>query len=122
MFSVTRTDETRLEIEWSGLLDADDMRAFLDELVAKSMAIESGTMLYRIGQFDMPTMGALGVELARLPEMFRLIAKFERAAVLCDENWVRRVSEWEGKLIPGLEIKAFPCDAETEAAAWLDQR
>ena len=76
-------------------------------------------MLYRVNDFQLPTLGAIAVEFSRLPQLFGLIGKFDRAAVLADKNWVRKVSEIEGALIPGLDIKSFELDQEAEAEAWL---
>ena len=76
-------------------------------------------MLYRVRDFDLPTLGAIGVELSRLPEAFRFIRKFDRAAVLVDKDWVKKASQIEGALIPGLKIKAFNLDEEEEAENWL---
>lgn len=119
MFTVVPNGLNRLDLEFGGKLDSDDMRAALDELVSKSGSIESGRMLYRIGDFEFPTLGALVVELSRLPELFKLMKKFDRVAVLTEKKWVQKVSEFEGMLIPGLEIKAFDFKAEEEAEAWL---
>jgi hypothetical protein len=33
--------------------------------------------------------------------------------------WLKKVSEFEGALFPGLEIKAFDTDQKVEAEAWL---
>ncbi len=51
--------------------------------------------------------------------MFGLIKKFNRAAVLTDKTWLKKVSEFEGALLPSLEIKAFNLDQKEEAEAWL---
>jgi hypothetical protein len=51
--------------------------------------------------------------------MFGLMKKFGRAAILTDKTWLKKVSELEGALIPGLEIKAFDRDQKEEAEAWL---
>ena len=107
MFKVTPNGANRLDIALSGKLDSDDMRAALDELERLSEGIENGRMLYRIDDFDFPTFGALGVELARLPGLFRLIRKFDRIAVLTEKHWLRKASELESLLIPGLSVKAF---------------
>ena len=48
-------------------------------------------------------------------------AKFKKAAVLTDKNWIQKVSELEGLLIPGLEIKAFDRDQVEEAESWLSE-
>ena len=119
MFKVVKNGANRIDIEFSGKLSSDDMKVALDELTRNSTDIKSGKMLYRIRDFEVPTLGALGVELSRFPELFRLMKKFDRAAVLVNKNWVKKASEIEGALIPGLEIKAFGLDQEVEAENWL---
>lgn len=121
MFNVTRKSDNRLDIEFTGKLDRDAMRAALDDLVAKGEGVEHGRMFYRIGDFDMPTLGAIGVELSRLPQLFRFIRKFDRAAVVAGKQWIRKMGEIEGALIPGLTIKAFPPEEEAQAEAWLEE-
>jgi hypothetical protein len=119
MFKVTQNGKNRLDIELSGKLNSEEMTVALDELVSKSEGIENGTMLYEIVDFHIPSLGAIGIELSRLPSMFGLIRKFVRAAVLSDKTWIQKVSELEGALIPGLEIRAFDRDQREEAEAWL---
>ncbi len=119
MFNVEIKGADRLDIEFGGKLNSDDMKAALDTLADKSREIRNGKMLYRIGDFDLPTLGAIGVEISRLPELFKLIGRFDKVAVIADQSWVRAASEIEGALIPGLEIKAFEAGKETDAEAWL---
>jgi len=120
MFKITTNGENRLDIEMSGKLNTEDMKIALDDLVSKSTNIKNGKMLYDVVDFHIPSLGAIGVEFSRLPSMFRLIRKFNRAAVLSDKTWLKKVSELEGILIPGLEIKAFARDQKEEAEAWLE--
>ena len=119
MFKVIPNGINRLDIELSGKLNTEDMKVALDELVSKSENIENGKMLYEIIDFHLPSLGAIGVEFSRLPAMFGLMKKFNRAAVLTDKTWLKKVSEFEGALFPGLEIKAFNRDQKAEAEAWL---
>lgn len=119
MLTVTKPSPDRLDIALSGALDAEAMRTGLDELVAQSEGIKHGRMLYRITDFSMPTVGAIAVELQRLPKLFALVGRFDRCAVLCDAAWLRRVAEIEGALIPGLEIKSFGLADAAAAEAWL---
>ena len=119
MLRIETNGPNRLDLELSGKLDAVEMRFALDELISKSKGIEHGRMLYRITNFDLPTLGAIGVELSRIPELFKMVSHFDRAAVLTEKDWIKKVSEIEGALIPGLEIKAFGLDEEAEAEAWL---
>lgn len=119
MLKITKTGDTRLDVEMSGRLHADSMRHALDEFVSKSQNIKNGVMLYDVIDFHLPTFHAIAVEFARLPSMFGLMSKFKRAAVLTDKTWLRKISELEGVIIPGLEIKAFTQDQKAEAEAWL---
>ncbi|MEO8165515.1 MAG: STAS/SEC14 domain-containing protein, partial [Betaproteobacteria bacterium] len=106
MFNVTPNGPDRVDIEIRGKLNADEMKRALDDLSSKTKGISHGKMLYRIDEMAMPSLGAIGVELSRLPELFRLIGRFDRVAVLADQGWIRKASELEGALIPGLQIKA----------------
>ena len=119
MFKVISNGANRLDIEMSGKLNAEDMKIALDELVSKSKNFENGKMLYEIVDLHFPSLGAIGVEFSRLPAMFGLMKKFDRAAVLTDKTWLKKVSELEGALFPGLEIKAFNRSQKSEAEAWL---
>ncbi len=119
MFTIEQNGDNRLDLEFSGKIDAEGMKVAIAGLISKSQGMENGTMLYRIRDFDLPTFGALGVELSSIPELFRLISKFDKIAVLASQSWIRVTSQIEGALIPGLEIKAFEFDQESEAEAWL---
>ncbi len=119
MFKVTVNGTNRLDIELSGKLNADEMKIALDDLVNKSKDIQNGKMLYEVIDFQLPTFSAIVVEFSRLPSMLGLIKKFDRAAVLTDKTWLKMVSEFEGALYPGLEIKAFNRDQKAEAEDWL---
>jgi len=119
MLTVTPNGANRVDIEFSGKLDSDEMEAALDELVSKTEGIEHGRMLYRVVDFKLPTLGAIAIEFSRLPSMLGLIRKFDRCAVLADQDWIKKISELEGALIPGVDIKAFGLDEEAAAEEWL---
>lgn len=121
MFKVTRKGANRLDVELSGKLNSEQMIVALDELVDKSGDIEKGKMLYDVVDFHFPSLSAIAIEFVRLPSMLGLIKKFDRAAVLTDEKWIKKVSELEGMLIPGLEIKGFDRSRREEAEAWLER-
>jgi hypothetical protein len=121
MFTVKKVGDNRIDIVLDGELDSIMMEVSLDELLLQSEGISNGKMLYTIVDFELPTLGALGVELSRLPSLFGLIKKFDKAAVLTDENWLKKASEFEGMLIPGLDIKAFDKNDKNKAEAWLNE-
>ena len=124
MLNVSKPSANRLNIELSGALDADEMLSALDHLVEKSEGVVHGEMLYTISDFEMPTLGAMAVELQRMPKLFGLTSKFEKCAVLCDTAWIRTAwirtaAEIEGAVIPSLTIKSFALADKARAEAWL---
>jgi len=119
MLNVSKPSANRLDLDLTGKIDADAMRAGLETLLAQSEGMSGGTMLYRIADFEMPTPGALVVELQLMPKLFSLIGRFSKCAVLCDTGWIRSAAEIEGALFPGLEIKSFTLSGAAAAEAWL---
>lgn len=120
MLKIEKKSNTRVDIGLSGALDSQAMREGLDALIKASEDVEHGVMLYRIENFSLPTFGALSVEFGKLPELFSLLGKYDRCAVLCDRAWLRAAAEFEGALIPGLSIKAFQLGETAAAEAWLE--
>ena len=119
MFIVKRVAKDRLDIEMSGKLDSRQMEQALDDLVNKAQGIENGRMLYDVIDYHLPSLAAIRLEFSRLPSMLGFMGKFNKAAVLTDKRWLKAISEIEGALYPGLEIKAFSRDQKAEAEAWL---
>lgn len=120
MFKIERIRDDRLDIVMSGKLDSAGMTEALDKLIEKSDGIENGKMLYDVVDYHLPSLEAIVIEFSRLPSMMRFITKFKRAAVLSDKAWLKKISEFEGKLIPGLEIKGFDRDEKAKAELWLE--
>jgi len=119
MFKVIKNGENRLDLEMSGKLNAEEIKIAIAELVSKSENIENGRMLYDVIDFRLPSFGALAIEFSVLPTVFGLLKKFDRTAVLTDKAWLKKLSELEGLLYPGLQIKAFNRNQRAEAEAWL---
>lgn len=119
---VERSGKNRLDIVMTGRIDSDAMSEVLQELIDKSEGIKDGKMMFDVVDYQMPTLGAMMVELSRLPSMLSFIRQFDSAAVLADETWLRKVSEWEGHLLPWLTIKSFHRDQKAEAEVWLASR
>ncbi|MEM8794008.1 MAG: STAS/SEC14 domain-containing protein [Pseudomonadota bacterium] len=119
MFEITKPSANRVDLHVSGAIDSDTMRKALDDLIEKSEGIENGRMLYTIPEMAWPSLGALGVEMARLPKLFGLLGKFDRCAVLTDAGWIKTAAEVEGALFPGIEIKGFGLTEVDKAEAWL---
>ena len=119
MLTITKPSDNRVDLDLSGTLDAETMRNALSELIEKSEGVSGGRMLYKISDFAFPTLGAIGVEMGYLPKLFGLLGKFDKCAVLSDAAWIRNAAELEGRMFPGIEIKAFSMDDCAAAEAWL---
>lgn len=119
MLTITKPAPNRVDIDLSGKLTSEEMAKGLDDLIAKSQDVNEGVMLYTITTFAFPDLGAIAVEMARLPKLFGLLARFDRCAVLCDAGWIRTAAEVEGALFPGIDIKAFELNEREQAEAWL---
>jgi hypothetical protein len=121
MLTVTETGPGRLDVVVEGRIDAEAMRAGLDELIARSQGVEHGRMLFVVPEAVLPSLGALGVELSRLPKLLGLIRRYDRGAVLSDSSWLRRAAEAEGAILPGFAVRAFAMDRRAEAEDWLER-
>ena len=121
MHEVNRSGSDRLDISVRGKMDAAEAAVMVDSLLTQSEGIENGRMLIDVEDFALPALGAFKVEFSHLPELLRFSRQFSHAAVLADEDWIRALSSIEGKLIPGLEIKAFRKDQRYQAETWLAQ-
>ncbi|WP_439523820.1 STAS/SEC14 domain-containing protein [Marivita sp.] len=119
MLTITKPEPNRVDIDLSGKVDSEEMAKGLDDLLDMSQDVNEGKMLYTITSFAFPELGAMAVEMARLPKMFGLLGRFDRCAVLCDASWIRTAAEIEGALFPGIDIKGFELSEKDEAEAWL---
>ena len=120
MFSVSKPSVDRIDIELSGQLDAEEMGVALDKLIEVSAGMKEGKLLYKIADFEMPTLGAMAVELGKMPQLYSVASAFDRCAVLCDTAWIRTAAAFEGAIIPALTIKSFALSDEKAAIEWLE--
>ncbi len=119
MLSIYLKEPNMIGITVDGKIDADAMETGLDDYLELTRDMEDGTSFYRISNFEMPSLSALGVKLNKLPRLFKSLGKLKKCAVLTEHGWIAKASEIEGALMPGLSIKAFAPDEEDAALSWL---
>lgn len=119
MFSVKITGENRVDLEFSGKVDSAGMRQILDEFESKLEGMENVRMLYRVHDFEMPTAGAMMVKFGEMPNLFKLMKRIDKIALLVDKKWMQKAADFEGMLFPGLDIKGFDPTQSDQALAWL---
>jgi hypothetical protein len=120
MFTIKKVDDQQLNLELSGKLDTEEMKLALDQFIELADQINQGKMLYRIIDIHLPSLGAIVHKFSRLPSLLGLINNFDRITILSDKLWLQQAAKIEGKLFPGLKIKAFNLDQQNEAQAWLN--
>ncbi|MCB1140257.1 MAG: STAS/SEC14 domain-containing protein [Leptospiraceae bacterium] len=121
MFQI-KSQNNQVEVTMSGKLDSEGMKRALDEFEQACLSVNEGTMLYDVVDFHIPSLDAVMIEFSRFPTMIGLITRFRKAALLTDKEWLKKVSEFEGMLIPGLEIKGFAREDRETALAWLQEK
>ena len=119
MLNVTKQSSNRVDLEISGHIDTEEMREGLDKLIELSEGIGDGKMMYRISNPSLPSIGAMVVEIKRLPKLFGLLEKYAKCAVLTDAGWLRTAANIEGTVFPGIDIKGFEMNHVVEAEEWL---
>jgi hypothetical protein len=93
MLTIQSPRKNHLELTLSGRLSASAMAEALDAFLELSRDMSHGTMLYTITDFEIPELGAIAVELRRMPALLRTIFVFDRCAVLCETPWIKTVAE-----------------------------
>lgn len=61
MLEIKKVGANRVEFKMSGRLDAEHMRAALDEITEKVEGIDNGVMLYEVVDFQLPTPSAIAI-------------------------------------------------------------
>ena len=121
MFEINNNGQNRLDLQVSGKIDSEEMKIGLTNFIKKSDGIVNGKVFYKIDDLAMPSLATIGVKMKQRPELLSILKRFDRMAVVSDKRWLNTVADWEGALIPGLDIKGFLPEQEAEAQAWLDE-
>ncbi len=103
----------------SGRMDEAEMKACIEAYLAALDSDPKAPFLYTLTDFEFPSLQAIAVEFGYLPHLFASLSKIGPTALIADEAWLRTAGELEGRVIPGLTIKAFRPDEEDAAVAWL---
>ncbi|WP_139816288.1 hypothetical protein [Planktotalea arctica] len=62
MLKITKLSDDRVDLEISGKIDAIEMAVALAGLIKQFQDLSGGKILYKISDFSLPTLGAIGVE------------------------------------------------------------
>jgi hypothetical protein len=117
LLDLGRPDVLGYRIE--GAVTAGDVRAIVDELVAKREAHGLIRVYAEIGEIESIELRAILADLSFLIRKLEVLARINRTAVVTDAAWLRRLAEAEGQLLPLGPVRGF-ATADAEAArAWV---
>ena len=68
-----------------------------------------------------PEAGAILEEMKRLPQLFGVIGKVKKVALVSNQKWIRDMAELEGKILPGTTIRSFEFKDRAQAEAYLER-
>lgn len=127
-YTLTQSGDTHIELTINGKVTSEDMKQLLDEWVQATAAmsqadpnenLQNATLLYRINNLAMPSFSAVMEEMKRMPELWATMKYFGKIAMISDQQWLQKVAEIEGWMMPKLDIKGFNADEELAAKVWL---
>ena len=70
---------------------------------------------------ELVSLGGIGLEALFKDMKFGLgnWRRFEREAVVSDRSWVHKIASVTDRLMPSVEVKAFPLEEKSGALAWV---
>ncbi len=104
----------------SGRIDTDDIErgiAAVDEALAHQDRIALFVEIAMSGMSPGALARDLGYGLRHLRELHR----FARMAVVTEQDWVRRIVQIQGRVLPQIEIRTFALGERDEALTWVAQ-
>ena len=119
MFEFKETEGHIVEAIVSGTVsqeDVDSSIAAFDDILSRD---ERVSVLLDMRTLQGVTVSTLAKDLVEGVGLLSKVHLFDRAAIVTDTKWLSIAAEFEGALLPGLEVKAFASDAIDEANEWL---
>lgn len=119
MFSVEKKGPNLLHIEIGGKITAAEMADGLDTLLPLTKEMTKGRMLMLYRDIEFPEAGAILEEMKRLPQLFGVLGKVEKVALVSNQKWIRDMAELEGMVLPGTTLRSFEFVDRAKAEAFL---
>lgn len=117
MFSVEKTSTRRLTLTLSEPLNADSVNAGITELLHLTEGIEHARLLYVVDTFRWTSVRYMLPQLRRIHQLLVLRRKISHVAVVAEARSLRRLSDYKGALVPGIQLRSFA--SRSAAERWL---
>jgi SpoIIAA-like len=120
MLTTTEISPRALEMVVDGPMAREDVSRALDTTFAFAERVGGRIdMLADVRGTPDIHWGIIAEELKRIGDMFRLIGKLDRIALIADHAWLRGVARVESALIPGIHYEVYERAEAAQARAWL---
>lgn len=106
-------------VDVTGKIDGLAMETGLEVFFASTPGREHLDILYRVHDVDLPTLGAIAVELQYLPALFGVLARMRKVALIADQHWVEVAAKAEAGIFRSIEFGFFKPGQELAAREWL---
>jgi len=105
-----------------GKLTAREVERVFDALDDALDLHETVNLYVEITELSGVSLAALVKDLAKSLGLLGRLKRFGRYAVVTDAQWIQQAADLEARLIPGLEVRAFPLAESDGAEAWATGR
>ena len=102
-----------------GKIEDEDIQRAKTALERAMQEHEQVALLIELDEWEGISAEALRDDLGYWFDQLGSLDRFGRAAVVTDRKWVDMGARLEDKLLPGVEVRAFPTERRDEARAWV---
>jgi SpoIIAA-like len=120
MLELLPAPEHVVALRVNGSIDRDDIErgiAAVEDALARQECIALYTEIAMTGM----TPGAFARDLGYGLRHLRELRRFARIAVVTEQEWVRRVVQVQGRILPQIEIRTFTPGEQDAALTWVAQ-
>lgn len=106
---------------FSGTLTGEDYDRCIAEIEARLAEYRRIAVLADLSAMDGMTVEAMGKDLRYALSKLGEYSRFARAAVVTDQEWLGRISELAGHVLPATEVRAFTANDAVAALEWSSE-
>jgi hypothetical protein len=119
MITYSSLSPRALEAVVEGRVTKEDIREAFERMDALMGSADKVDMLADVRAGVHIELAAIGEEMRHLSQVWRMLGKMDRVALVADPAWVRAIGRIESHLIPGIDYRVFDRDGAAGARAFV---
>jgi len=120
MLEVLPAPETVVALRVTGQVTEEDVERAIQSIEA-ALARQPRIAILAEVEISGVTAGAFARRLSYGSSKFRDIKRFPRAAIVTDQEWLRRIAWLQDRILPWVEVRSFAPSERDEAMTWVSQ-